>query len=78
MRDQLIDNCKKHELTFIVKEGSSQVLAVEDDIRKVLEQIGITLTTILANSTEYDVYDTEGHYNLLFASTWGAPYDPHS
>ena len=72
------DNCITHELTFVVKEGSSQMRAVEDDIRRDLEKIGINLETIFANSTEYDNYETSGDYNLLFATTWGAPYDPHS
>ena len=70
------DNCITHDLTFVVKEGSSQMKAVEDDIRQDLEKIGINLEVIFANSTEYDVYETEGDYNLLFATTWGAPYDP--
>lgn len=72
------DNCVTHELSFVVKEGSAQMKAVEDDIRSDLEKIGISLKTIFANATEYDIYEKEGNYNLLFATTWGAPYDPHS
>ena len=72
------DSCFTHHLDFVVKEGSSQMIAVEDDIGRDLAQIGITLNTIFANSSEYDVYETEGNWHLLFGSTWGAPYDPHS
>jgi nickel transport system substrate-binding protein len=75
---QAPDNCMAHDLIFIVKEGASQMIAVEDDIRRDLEKIGITLETIFANSTEYSNYETSGEYNLLFTNTWGAPYDPHS
>lgn len=75
---QAPDNCIARDLTFVVKEGSSQMRAVEDDIGRDLEKIGINLQTIFANSTEYPEYEKSGDYNLLFAATWGAPYDPHS
>ena len=51
---------------------------VEDDIRKNLEAIGITVNTLFLNSTEYIDAELNGEYNLLFTRTWGAPYDPHS
>lgn len=52
--------------------------SVEDDIVEDLQKIGITVNTIKLDSEAYSETEKNGDYHLLFARTWGAPYDPHS
>eukprot|EP00980_Cylindrotheca_fusiformis_P016759 scaffold5048_cov121-Cylindrotheca_fusiformis.AAC.10 len=73
-----LDNCKAVSVDFIVSDGDVEMLVVEDDIRRNLEAIGITVNTLFLNDTEYRDAELNGDYNLLFTRTWGAPYDPHS
>jgi nickel transport system substrate-binding protein len=71
-------SCIEQAIDFIVKEDDPEMAAVEDDIRKNLEAIGIKVNTKVLSSTEYIDAELNGLYNVLFTRTWGAPYDPHS
>ncbi|KAL3927422.1 MAG: hypothetical protein SGBAC_013094 [Bacillariaceae sp.] len=73
-----LDNCKKHVLDFVIKEGDPEMALVEDDIRKDLAVIGIEVNTIAVGAEEYAERETNGDYNLFFTRSWGAPYDPHT
>ena len=71
--------CKQITLDFIVKENHAQALVIEDDIRKDLAKIGITVNTIALDEEAYRDAELHGHYHLMFTSgSWGAPYDPHT
>ena len=69
-----LDNCHAASIDFIVRDSDPEMEAVEDDIRKNLEAIGISVNTRFLNSTEYTEAELEGNYHLLFTRTWGAPY----
>ena len=73
-----MSNCKPAEIDFIVKDTDPEMAAVEDDIVANLKEIGIKVNTRFHNDTEYRDAEVNGDYHLLFARTWGAPYDPHS
>ncbi len=75
---KMTTTCKATSVDFIVRENDPQMEAVEDDIRKNLEAIGITVNTHFLGPDEYISAELNGDYNLLFTRTWGAPYDPHS
>ena len=70
--------CKEATIDFIVKEDDPEMKAVEDDIRKDLAAIGITVNTRFLSDDEYRDAEVNGDYSVLFTRTWGAPYDPHS
>lgn len=73
-----MSNCKAKEIDFIIRDNNPQMEAVEDDIVKNLEAIGIKVNTRKLNSDDYTEAELNGDYHLLFSQTWGAPYDPHS
>ena len=72
------ESCKEITLDFIIKENDPEVAAVEDDIAKDLAKIGIKVNTRILNAEDYATAELNGDYHMLFARTWGAPYDPHS
>ncbi|KAL7461064.1 hypothetical protein ACHAXS_001501 [Conticribra weissflogii] len=74
-----MSKCNAAELDFIVRDDDPEMQAVEDDIRRNLADIGITIKTHFLNETEYRAAELDGNaYHMLFTRTWGAPYDPHS
>lgn len=74
-----MSNCIAAELDFIVRDNDPEMQAVEDDIRRNLAEIGITIKTHFLNETEYVAAELDSNaYHMLFTRTWGAPYDPHS
>lgn len=73
-----MSNCNAAEIDFILRDDDPEMEVVEDDIRKNLEAIGISVNTRFLNATEYRDAELNGEYHLLFTRTWGAPYDPHS
>ena len=72
------ESCKALSVDFVIVDGNSQMEVVEDDIVQDLRKIGITVNTIKKSNEDYLATEKSGDYNMLFASTWGAPYDPHS
>lgn len=74
----MASNCNTLEIDFIINEGSNEVIAVDDSIRQNLQEIGIRVNTRILNASEYQTAELNGDYHVAFASTWGAPYDPHS
>lgn len=73
-----LDNCNAASINFIVRDSDPEMEAVEDDIRRNLEAIGIKVNSRFLNASQYTDAELNGDYNLLFTRTWGAPYDPHS
>lgn len=73
-----MSDCKAASIDFIVQDTNPQMAAVEDDIRKNLEEIGITVNTRFLTQEEYIEAELNGDYHIPFSRTWGAPYDPHS
>ena len=63
---------------FVVLAGDSVQIVVEEDIRVELEKIGITVQARYLPKTELNAAVVAGDFNMLFADTYGAPYDPHS
>ena len=72
------ESCKVQSVDFVIVEGNSQMEVVEDDIVQDLQKVGINVKTIKQSNEGYLATEKNGDYNMLFASTWGAPYDPHS
>jgi ABC-type transport system substrate-binding protein len=70
--------CKKHTLDFILLSGDALMAKIEDDVRKDLEKVGITVNTRLLEKDDFNTAMTSGDYNLCFTETWGPPYDPHT
>lgn len=72
--------CQNLELKFIYRDNDPEMKAVEDEIRADLAKIGIKLDSIAMDGATFWESDTlaSGDYNIRFARTWGAPYDPHS
>jgi ABC-type transport system substrate-binding protein len=75
MADQ---NCQALTLDFIAVEDDAEMIAVEDEIRRDLKEIGVTVNTRFLSREDYIEAELNGDYNMLFTRTWGAPYDPHS
>lgn len=73
-----LNKCKAASIDFIVRDSDPEMAAVEDDIRKNLESIGITVNSRFLSSEEYINAELNGDYHILFTRTWGAPYDPHT
>ena len=71
-------DCKATTVDFIMKDTNPQLAAVEDDIRRNLQDIGITVNSRFLSGTEYTAAELDGDYNILFGGTWGAPYGPLS
>jgi ABC-type transport system substrate-binding protein len=72
------EQCNPVTVEFIAVDTDAEMQAVEDDIRRDLEQIGIKVNTRFLTREEYIEVERNGDYNMLFTRTWGAPYDPHS
>jgi nickel transport system substrate-binding protein len=70
--------CTQHTLDFVINEGDAMHLAVEDDIQRELEALGITLNKRLLPKAEFNEAMRTGDFHLCFSETWGAPYDPVS
>jgi len=70
--------CNKVTLDFVILEGDSMQAAIEDDIRKELAPLGITLNARPLNKSMFNAAMTSGDFHLVFSETWGAPYDPVS
>lgn len=65
-------------LDFIVLEGDANKIAIEDDIRAQLKEVGFNVQTRLLGKEDYNEAFSSGDYHLSFDETWGAPYDPHA
>ena len=70
--------CNALTLDFIIKASGGKIATVENDIRQDLANIGIEVITRPLEPTAFDDAEKNGDFNLLFTTTWGAPYDPHS
>lgn len=75
---EVSESCKIQSVDFVIIDGNAQMEVVEDDIVQDLRKIGINVKTIKQSNEDYLATEKNGDYNMLFASTWGAPYDPHS
>lgn len=75
-----LNNCRRLQVNFIYSDSDPEIKAIEDDIRADLSKIGITATSNALDAMKYWSSDEllQGDYNIRFARTWGAPYDPHS
>ena len=65
-------------LTFTVVENDATGLAIEDDIRNNLAELGIKVETKLLSKDDWNKAQVDGEFHLSFTESWGAPYDPHS
>ena len=65
-------------LDFLLQEGNSVDLAIEDDIRADLAKIGLTVNARPVDRDTYNADMVAGNYDMVISETWGAPYDPHS
>jgi len=52
--------------------------AVAEVIQGDLKKIGINVKLIAEESQSYYQRQKNGDFNMIFSSTWGTPYDPHS
>ena len=64
-----MSNCNAAEIDFILRDDDPEMEVVEDDIRKNLEAIGISVNTRFLNATEYRDAELNGEYHLLFTRT---------
>lgn len=67
------DACRSHTIDFIMIDGDASLLAVEDDIRADLEQVGITVNSRILSKEDYNRAKKEGDFHLAFSETWGFP-----
>ena len=65
-------------LDFLLQEGNSVDLAIEDDIRADLAKIGLTVNARPVDRDTYNADMVAGNYDMVISETWGAPYDPVS
>jgi len=70
--------CRQQTVDFIVLEGEATLLALEDDIRAELAEVGISVTTRRLAKDPFNAAMVSGDFNMAFSETWGPPYDPHS
>jgi len=71
--------CKQHDdIEFILVEGNANLIAVEDNIRKMLGRVGINVVTRNLTKEEFNAAEQSGDFHLSFSETWGSPYDPHT
>jgi ABC-type transport system substrate-binding protein len=70
--------CTQLTADFIVLKGEATLLALEDDVRKDLEKVGVTVTTRKLAKDAFNKAMVAGDFNMAFSETWGPPYDPHS
>ena len=71
-------DCNSLEVDFILLEGDATLLAIEDDIRADLEQVGVTVNRRLLAKDDFNTAMTSGDFNLAFSESWGPPYVPDS
>jgi len=62
---------------FLVLAGDGTQLAVEEDIRVALGKIGIDVKARILPKEELNAAVVDGDFHMVFADTYGAPYDPH-
>lgn len=66
------------DVDFIILEGDATILAIEDDIRADLGNVGVHVNTRALAKDDFNAAMVAGDFNLAFSETWGPPYDPHS
>jgi ABC-type transport system substrate-binding protein len=71
-------NAKHPPLDFYLIEGDAVGAAVEDNIRRDLERIGLRVNTVTVSKDDWNLAQTSGDFHLSFTESWGTPYDPHS
>jgi nickel transport system substrate-binding protein len=76
--DTRVKNGTPLVLEFIFVEDDATKKALEDDIRVDLAKLGIKAVAVPLDKEEWNERATAGDFHLAFATTWGAPYDPHS
>eukprot|EP00937_MAST-01D_sp_MAST-1D-sp2_P000251 g251.t1 len=69
--------CRKHNVNFILNQGDSTLMAIEDDIRANLELVGFSVKATKLTKDQWNAAHVSGDFSLSFSETWGAPYDPH-
>mmetsp|Transcript_18424 Transcript_18424/g.25979 ORF Transcript_18424/g.25979 Transcript_18424/m.25979 type:complete len:649 (+) Transcript_18424:69-2015(+) len=72
------ENCKEHEIDFVLVEGDAVRTSVEAEIVHMLEEVGIHAKTRKLSKDEFNAAEQAGDFHLSFSETWGAPYDPHA
>ena len=72
--------CNKNypSLDFVLVDGDAVSAAVEDDIRRDLQEIGLQVNTIKLAKDDWNAAVLSGDFHFAFSETWGNPYDPHS
>jgi len=72
------EDCEPYEIDFVLVEGDSVRASVEDDIVKMLGEVGIKVNTRALPKDKFNEAEQAGDFHLSFSETWGAPYDPHA
>jgi ABC-type transport system substrate-binding protein len=70
--------CAQHTLDFILLEGEALSTVVNDDIKRDLAKIGITVNVRLLDKPDFNKAMQDGDFHMCLTESWGPPYDPHA
>ncbi|SOC45165.1 nickel transport system substrate-binding protein [Rhizobium subbaraonis] len=65
-------------MDLVYRAADAVMKSISEVVQADLAAIGIEVRLVGAEDTEFYGRQNDGNFQLIFNSTWGAPYDPHA